>query len=63
MENTIKRFTKAKITEKQLFWHFGVALGFINATVKSLEDLEKELDRLYSAKEIRAMLFKTIPQD
>jgi hypothetical protein len=56
-------WTKAKITEKQLFWHFGVALGFINATVKSLEDLEKELDRLYSAKEIRAMLFKTIPQD
>lgn len=63
MENTVRRFTKARITEDVLFWHFGVELGFIDASIHSLEDLEKELDRLYSAEEIRAMLFKTIPQD
>ena len=63
MENTVRRFTKAGITEDALFWHFGVELGFIDASINSLSDLEQELDRLYSAEEIRSMLFKTIPQD
>lgn len=60
MENTIKRFTKAKITEKQLFWHFGVALGFLSSTVKTSEDLEKELDSQYTKEEILELLYKPV---
>lgn len=53
-------WTKAKITEKQLFWHFGVALGFLSSTVKTSEDLEKELDSQYTKEEILELLYKPV---
>jgi hypothetical protein len=60
MGNTVRKFTKAKITEKQLFWHFGVALGFLSSTVKTSEDLEKELDSQYTKEEILELLYKPV---
>lgn len=53
-------WTKAKITEKQLFWHFGVALGFLSSTIKTSEDLEKELDSQYTKEEILELLYKPV---
>ena len=58
MEKTF--WTKAKITEKQLFWHFGVALGFLSPTIKTSEDLEKELDSQYTKEEILELLYKPV---
>jgi len=60
MGNTVRKFTKAKITEKQLFWHFGVALGFLSSTVKTSEDLEKELDSQYTKEKILELLYKPV---
>lgn len=56
----MKTYTKAQLPEKTIFWHFGVALGFISETVKTAEDIAKELDRQYTKEEILDLLYKPI---
>ena len=44
-EDAEKRtYTKAHISESDLFWAFGVEGGFIDCSVKSLQDLERIVD-------------------
>lgn len=45
-------FTKANISKDVLFWLFGVELGIIDCSIKSLEDLEQYVDQHYTKQEI-----------
>ena len=49
--STKRTYTKAKVSEDVLFWFFGVEIGFIDASIHSLKDLEEAVDKAYPTKE------------
>lgn len=49
--STKRTYTKANVSEDVLFWFFGVEIGFIDASIHSMEDLEKAVDKAYPTKE------------
>lgn len=49
---TDKPRTKAQIPENILIWHFGIELGMIDCSVKTVNDLEKLVDNQYTKQEI-----------
>ena len=59
-KQTKTHYTKASISGDTLFWLFGVELGIIDASIHSMEDLEAEVDRLYTKQEIQEMSYTII---
>lgn len=49
--STKRTYTKANVSGDVLFWFFGVEIGFIDASIHSMEDLEKAVDKAYPTKE------------
>lgn len=44
--------TSAQISEDIMFWLFGVEFGMIDCSVKSMDDLEKLVDKQYTKQQI-----------
>lgn len=53
MENNKETYTKANLSKDAMFWIFGVEMGMIDCSIKTMDDLEKYIDDSYTKEQIQ----------